>query len=103
MSVFIEKDKCIGCKKCVEVCPGNLFVVRGKKAEIRDERDCWGCTACVKECPQNAISYYLAADLGGGGSLLYATEDETSINWVLQSPEGKETTVTVNKNQSNEY
>ncbi|WP_230578498.1 4Fe-4S binding protein [Selenomonas ruminantium] len=25
MSIAIEKDKCVGCGQCTEVCPGNLL------------------------------------------------------------------------------
>lgn len=57
MSISIESEKCIGCGKCTEACPGNLLLLENNKAEIRDIRDCWGCTACVKTCPCDAIGF----------------------------------------------
>ncbi|MBR2216211.1 MAG: 4Fe-4S binding protein [Selenomonadaceae bacterium] len=103
MSIAIEKEKCVGCGRCAEVCPGNLLVLRDGKAGIREVKDCWGCTACVKECPRQAIFYYLAADLGGAGGRLYAQDSPDTLTWIMKWPQGTEDIITVNKNKSNEY
>ena len=103
MSIFIEWEKCVGCGRCAEVCPGNLLILRDGRAQIRDVRDCWGCTACVKECPREAIFYYLAADLGGAGGRLYARDTQDSLNWVMKWPDGSEDSILVNKKKANEY
>ena len=53
MAVWIVEDTCIGCQKCVEVCPyGAIDMVDGK-ARINEK--CTGCGACVDECPVEAI------------------------------------------------
>ena len=45
MSIQIKENKCVGCRRCVEVCPGNLIKINEKnKAFIRHIEDCWGCT-----------------------------------------------------------
>ena len=63
MSIKIDKNKCVGCSRCVEVCPGNLIKIDGeKKAFIKYERDCWGCTSCVKECPRGAVFWALISE-----------------------------------------
>ena len=51
MSVRILQNKCVGCGKCLSVCPGNLLK-KGEdgKVHIRNIRDCWGCTACLCAC-----------------------------------------------------
>lgn len=103
MSVFVEREKCVGCGRCTEVCPGNLLVLRKGRAEIRDVRDCWGCTACVKECPMNAIFYYLAADLGGAGGRLYAEDGNDKLVWIMRRADGSEERIVVDKKKSNEY
>ena len=56
MSIRIREEACVGCKRCIEACPGNLIRLgeRGK-AEIRCVEDCWGCTSCLKECRAKAI------------------------------------------------
>ena len=102
MSIRIEKAKCIGCKRCAAVCPGNLLVVENGKAQIRDARDCWGCTACVKECPQDAIFLTLEASLGGAGGRLYAEDAPDTLAWVFRFA-GGEQRITVDKHQANAY
>ena len=76
MSVRILQNKCVGCGKCLSVCPGNLLKKGGDgKIHIRNIRDCWGCTACLKECHTGAILYFLGADMGGMGSMLSVKEE----------------------------
>ena len=35
MSIRIDQKKCVGCRKCSEVCPGTLIVMEGKKAVMK--------------------------------------------------------------------
>ena len=103
MSIAIAADKCVGCGLCTEVCPGNLLQITAGKAAIRDVRDCWGCTACVKECPQQAIYYYLAADLGGSGGRLYAENTKNEIKWQMYWPDGSFDEIVTAKGEANKY
>ena len=48
-------NKCVGCGKCVEVCPHNVFVIKENKAEVNDRDSCMECGACIKDCPAGAI------------------------------------------------
>lgn len=103
MSIKIDSDKCIGCFRCMSVCPGNLiYKNREGKAYIKYEKDCWGCTACVKECKNNAINYYLGADLGGNGAYLYTTQNEEELKWHINK-DGKEVLINTNRKESNKY
>lgn len=34
MSIQIQENKCIGCRKCVEVCPGNLIKINEKREPL---------------------------------------------------------------------
>ena len=61
MSIAINRAKCVGCKRCIEACPGNLIRYVDKKAVIKREKDCWGCTSCLKECQTGAITFFLGA------------------------------------------
>lgn len=54
MAVIVDRDKCIGCGVCVEVCPVNAIKIKKSKAVINDE--CVECGACVNECPNEAIT-----------------------------------------------
>ena len=101
--IVIDKNKCIGCGKCAEICPGNLLQIKNRCAEICDVRDCWGCTACVKICPKNAICYQLSADLGGAGVKLFANDEKNALKWIVKFPNGTEKIIEIDKNQSNRY
>ncbi|MFW9877060.1 MAG: ferredoxin family protein, partial [Candidatus Thorarchaeota archaeon] len=50
--IILEKEKCIGCKWCIEVCPRNLylFIYDDKKVELTTPEKCINCNACVKRC-----------------------------------------------------
>ena len=67
MSIRIDQKKCVGCRKCSEVCPGTLIVMEDKKAVMKYPKNCWGCVSCVKECKAGAIDFFLGADIGGDG------------------------------------
>jgi len=52
----VDKDKCIGCGKCVEVChTGSAYLKDDKKAD-RVKETCIGCGVCAAFCPVDAIS-----------------------------------------------
>ena len=90
MSVRILQNKCVGCGKCLSVCPGNLLK-KGEdgKVHIRNIRDCWGCTACLKECHM--------------GSMLSVKEKGDVRIWRVDSPNGETKTIEINMKDSNKY
>lgn len=104
MSIKIDIQKCTGCGKCREVCPGSLLYkdIAGK-TQIRYPKECWGCTSCVKECSFNAIQYYLGADMGGKGSCLYTKQEGQLLHWIVVLPDGTEKIITTDKSQANAY
>lgn len=104
MSIEIIKDKCVGCNKCLGVCPGNLiYKDDDKKMFIKYKEDCWGCTACLKVCKFGAIKYYLGADIGGKGGHLYTKDEGDYLNWYITDKHGKETVIVIDKEESNKY
>lgn len=50
----VNKDLCIGCKKCVEFCKFNALAY-GKELIVFDEV-CHSCGGCVLICPQKALT-----------------------------------------------
>lgn len=50
----ILKDVCIGCSKCIRVCPTEALRMRNGKAELYENR-CIDCGECYRVCPVSAI------------------------------------------------
>jgi len=50
-----DVNRCVGCGRCVEVCPRRVFSVESGKANIIDKDACIECGACMKNCPFEAI------------------------------------------------
>jgi adenylylsulfate reductase subunit B len=103
MSIRINKEKCVGCGKCSDVCPGTLIAVKDSKACMCYPKDCWGCVSCVKECPVGAIEFFLGADIGGNGSVMNVETDGDILHWNITKKDGTKTTIDVNRKNSNKY
>lgn len=50
-----DSERCTGCRKCVEVCPHQVFVMEEKKARIVDKDGCMECGACALNCDFGAL------------------------------------------------
>ncbi len=50
----VNKDLCIGCGKCKEVCPMKTIDIKDKKAVIH-HKSCITCFCCQEFCPKGAI------------------------------------------------
>lgn len=104
MSIAINKENCIGCKKCTEVCPGSLIKIGiDSKAYIKYPKDCWGCCSCIKECSNGAIALYLGADIGGRGSKMTVQKNNEIIRWTIEEASGEVSYIDVNPKDSNKY
>ncbi|MDZ4182886.1 MAG: 4Fe-4S binding protein [Candidatus Cloacimonadaceae bacterium] len=55
MAVTIDKETCIGCGACVDVCPVSALSMEDGKAVV-DEGTCIDCGACIGTCPVAAIT-----------------------------------------------
>jgi len=54
--VEVSDEACVGCRRCVNVCPSDALHMDGKLAVLEDSK-CVGCFKCVEACiPYNAIS-----------------------------------------------
>jgi NAD-dependent dihydropyrimidine dehydrogenase PreA subunit len=51
----LDTEACAGCGACEEVCPHQVFALRGGKAEIIDLDRCMECGACQTNCQAGAI------------------------------------------------
>ncbi len=53
-AIALESSKCVGCTKCLQVCPTEAMRVKFGKAKILEER-CINCGQCILVCPHNAL------------------------------------------------
>ncbi|HJJ27424.1 MAG TPA: 4Fe-4S binding protein [Methanocorpusculum sp.] len=51
----INKDKCVGCRRCAEVCPTGVISGSGNGTHFIDIRACVGCGLCRDICPKDAL------------------------------------------------
>ena len=52
--VKCDKEKCISCGKCKQVCPMNVEVTDNSRKRINGT-ECILCMECIKSCPKNAL------------------------------------------------
>ena len=50
----VDANKCIGCSKCVKICPTENIIMAENKAQGKDK--CTVCYRCVNACPKQAIT-----------------------------------------------
>lgn len=61
--VTVNKETCIGCSVCAQICPTDVFEIKMVKdgeyfrlvSEVVNEGACIGCMACVENCPTDSI------------------------------------------------
>lgn len=56
VTLELNASQCIGCGRCVDVCPHAVFAMKDRKASLCDRDACMECGACAKNCPADAIS-----------------------------------------------
>ena len=56
VTLKLDQQTCIGCGRCLEVCPHQVFAPDGKKVVFSDRDACIECGACALNCPVKAIS-----------------------------------------------
>ena len=55
MPIVVDKEKCKGCKLCVEACPYAVISIQEKKAVLN--AGCTNCGACIDSCEFGAIAF----------------------------------------------
>lgn len=56
MIEFINEETCIGCNRCVEICPTDVFEPSEKAVpDIARKDECTTCMNCELFCPSDAI------------------------------------------------
>ena len=55
--LLYDRQKCIGCKLCLKVCPANAteYLPDEKKIQIHNDRCCF-CAQCTEICPVHCLA-----------------------------------------------
>lgn len=58
VNIRVDESKCIGCGQCANVCPVQMYEIKGGKSKVKQEnlKNCMECHACEVSCPQKAIT-----------------------------------------------
>ena len=54
MVAFVREEICIGCSRCLKVCPTDAMLGAHKQIHNVISEACTGCGACVERCPTEA-------------------------------------------------
>ena len=54
---FRVDDRCIGCRKCANLCPVNVIRSDENGRPVWDAKMCAHCMSCIQNCPTEAIEY----------------------------------------------
>jgi NAD-dependent dihydropyrimidine dehydrogenase PreA subunit len=54
-SLVMEAGACIGCGRCLEVCPHGVFALEPGRAVLAAPQRCMECGACSNNCPAGAL------------------------------------------------
>jgi len=65
--VTIDPKKCIGCQRCVSICPFTVLSMVNGKAALNADKFCLECMHCAAICPSGAISLGNEAGILPGG------------------------------------
>ncbi|WP_263770287.1 RnfABCDGE type electron transport complex subunit B [Propionivibrio soli] len=52
----IAEDICIGCCRCIKVCPTDAVIGAAKQIHAVIREACTGCGACIERCPTEAAT-----------------------------------------------
>ena len=51
----VEEEICIGCCRCIKVCPTDAILGAAKQIHNVFREACTGCSSCVEKCPTEAL------------------------------------------------
>ena len=68
--VRIDKEKCVKCKRCIQVCP-TLSMSEESLEQGRPRITCMKCGKCIDNCPKGAISYHIKGTDVAGNNRAY--------------------------------
>lgn len=72
---FIEEADCIGCTKCLQVCPVDAILGAAKRLHTVIAAECTGCELCITACPVDCMVMQPARRLDDGAYLHQGNPD----------------------------
>lgn len=58
----VREHECIGCTKCIQVCPVDAIIGKAKMMHTVINKDCNGCELCIPACPVDCIDMIALAE-----------------------------------------
>jgi NAD-dependent dihydropyrimidine dehydrogenase PreA subunit len=55
--VEVDGQSCIGCRRCVDVCPRGVFQMEDGRSVVVGEKRCVICRSCFSQCPTGAVHH----------------------------------------------
>ena len=55
VTLRLDQELCVGCGRCLEVCPHGVLKMESGKAALALRDACMECGACARNCPTRAI------------------------------------------------
>ena len=104
MSIVIDKSKCIGCKRCRNVCPEVLSRPTKRQSVHQISQGLLGLHLLHKKnVHAYAISFFLGSDIGGMGSKVHTEKNGDILSWLIEKPHGEVIKIDINQKESNKY
>jgi NAD-dependent dihydropyrimidine dehydrogenase PreA subunit len=55
--IEVDRGTCIGCRRCVDVCPRGVFQMKGGCSAVVGQERCVICRSCFSQCPTGAVRH----------------------------------------------
>lgn len=69
---FIIEQECIGCVKCLAVCPTDAILGAAKQMHTVIAAECTGCQLCIAPCPVDCIVMQPVEELSAAEKRIFA-------------------------------
>ncbi len=76
---LIDEAVCIGCAKCLPVCPTDAIVGAAKRMHTVIAQECTGCELCIIACPVDCITLKPARTFASAAHATLAARETQSI------------------------